>query len=436
MNYKLITHGCQMNEHDSERIAALLEQSGYSRCEETDQADFILMNTCLVRENAELKVFGQIGALKHWKSQDPNRILAVSGCMMQTGPARETIRRSYPQVDLVFGTQNINKLPELIARHRATGERIFDISAYETSQEATFHRSNETSAYVTIMTGCNNFCSYCIVPYARGREQSRPSGEILHEIQQLAEQGYQEVILLGQNVNSYSDPACDFPALLEKVHAIDGIRRIRFMSSHPKDLSPRLIQVMATHPKIERHFHLPLQSGSNEILRAMNRHYTREHYLSLVQQLRSAMPDLSLSTDIIVGFPGETEENHQETLDLVREVGFDTAFTFIYSPRPGTKAASRPDHISSDVCARRFQELLDVLYPIFLQRNRAAIGTTVEVLFDQVSKTDAHRISGRDSQNRLIHVAGSPSLIGQMHSVKITDANSFSLIGECVNEKA
>lgn len=432
MKYKIITHGCQMNEHDSERMAYLMETMGYQATEKTDEADFIAMNTCLVRENAEQKVFGQIGALKKWKTDRPNRILALCGCMMQTGSAKDVILQSYPQVDLIFGTHNIARLPQLVEQVKETGERIVDISSYEEDRDALYVRNDSAFAYVNIMTGCNNFCSYCIVPYARGREKSRPSEEILAEVRTLADRGYREIMLLGQNVNSYSDGNMDFPTLLAKVAEINGILRVRFMSSHPKDLSDRLIAVMAEHPTIERHFHLPLQSGSNKVLREMNRHYTREHYLDLASRLRKAMPDIALSTDIIVGFPGETEEDHAQTLALCREVEFTTAFTFLYSPRPGTKAYERSDHIDEQTKSRRFQELLDVLYPIFNRKNRLAIGDTVQVLIESISKTDATRLSGRDAQGRLVHIHGDRSLIGKIVPVRIQEANSFSLFGERV----
>lgn len=276
MKYKIITHGCQMNEHDSERMAYLLETMGYTPTSESAEADIILMNTCLVRENAELKVFGQVGALKKWKEARPGRILALCGCMMQTGAAKDTILRSYPQVNLIFGTQNIGRLPQLVEEVHRTGERVVDITKFE--DEAPFYERTDSSfAYVNIMTGCNNFCSYCIVPYARGREESRPAEKVLAEVRALAGRGYREVMLLGQNVNSYADGTLDFPELLDQVADVPGIERLRFMSSHPKDLSDRLIQVMAAHENIERHFHLPLQSGSDKVLREMNRNYTRDH---------------------------------------------------------------------------------------------------------------------------------------------------------------
>lgn len=430
MKYKIITHGCQMNEHDSERIAYLLESMNYIKTESNDEADFILFNTCLVRENAELKVFGQVGALKKWKEEKEGRILAISGCMMQTGPAIDTIKKSYPQVDLVFGTRNIGKLPQLIAKHKESGQRIFDISNFEDDLAFEYKRKADSFAYINIMTGCNNFCSYCIVPYARGREKSRRGEEIVKEAQALAKRGYKEIMLLGQNVNSYKDPVFSFPQLLREVHEIEGIERIRFMSSHPKDLSDVLIQTMADCPKIERHFHLPLQSGSDRILKAMNRKYSREDFLNRVCALRKAIPDISLTTDIIVAFPGESDKDHQDTLDLCRQVEFDSAFTFIYSSRPGTKAAESKDHIDEKTASHRFNELLDLLYPIFLKKNRAEIGKISKVLFEGASKNDPSKLSGRDQKGKLVHVPAPKSYIGKMADVLIKSANSFALMGD------
>lgn len=436
--YHIITHGCQMNDHDSERIAAILECMGYEKTENPDLADFILFNTCLVRENAELKVFGQVGALKGWREKNPDRILAISGCMMQTGPAVEIIREKYPQVDLVFGTKNIEKLPLLLHQLKEEG-RVFDTSAYSVDgmdQELLFDRKSSFSAYVNIMTGCDNFCSYCIVPYARGRESSRPPREVLDEVVSLVKSGYKEITLLGQNVNSYGkDFQVDFPSLLRKVAETPGIDRVRFMSSHPKDLSDDLIRVMTEFPNIERHFHLPLQSGSNKVLQEMNRHYTRDDYLHLVNKLRRAMPDITITTDIIVGFPGESEEDHQETLDLCRQVEFDNAFTFIYSVRPGTRAGKREDQVPDAIKSRRYQELCNVLYPIFNRKNRAMVGKKVYVLFDGQSKNDPEKISGRDSGYHLIHVPGDESLVGQICEAEIIEANSFALMGKVLDFK-
>lgn len=429
MKYFIITHGCQMNEHDSERIAFLLESLSYSPAKDREEADLILLNTCLVRENAELKVFGQVGALKHWKKEKEGRLLLVSGCMMQTGPARDLIREKYPQVDIVFGTQNIDKLPQLLALHRQTGERILDVGSYEDTGHE-YERQKTSFAYVNIMTGCNNFCSYCIVPYARGREKSRTEADILQELDKIARQGTKEIMLLGQNVNSYRGDHGDFPALLQRCCEVEGIERIRFMSSHPKDLSDDLIRVMAENPKIERHFHLPLQSGSDRVLKEMNRHYTRERFMERAAKLRETIPDISLTTDIIVGFPGEEEEDHRATLDLCRRVRFDAAFTFLYSKRPGTRAAEREDQVAPQVTNRRFQELLDTLYPIFLEENRKQIGTKARVLVESVSKNEPGMMSGRDSRNKLIHFPGTPALIGRFIDVTIKDCNSFALFAE------
>lgn len=434
--YHIITHGCQMNEHDSERIAGILESLGYLESDNLEEADLVLFNTCLIRENAELKVYGQIGALKKWKQENPDKILAVSGCMMQTGPAKKVLKESFPQVNLVFGTQNIDKLPILLDRLNVE-KRVFDTGIYDEDKllEKEFNRQNGYSAYVNIMTGCNNFCTYCIVPYARGREGSRPAEDIFREVQKLGAEGYKEIMLLGQNVNSYGNDNgsdMDFPSLLKRLCLIDGIERIRFMSSHPKDLSDKLIEVIAEEEKIERHFHLPLQSGSDKVLKEMNRNYDTSRFRELADKLRKNVPGISITTDIIVGFPGETEKEHKETLDFCKELEFDNAFTFIYSPRPGTRAARRADQVDKEVQSRRYSELTETLYPIFNKKNKEMLGKTLEVLFESPSKNDPNRISGRDSTNRLIHVKGDTDLIGQIKKVKITGSNSFALMGKLV----
>lgn len=430
MKYFIVTHGCQMNEHDSERIAAILEERGDTPSPTMENADLIIFNTCSVRQNAEGKLFGQIGALKKWHQKKPERILAIGGCLMQAGKAKETIKASFPQVDLVFGTHNLEELPILLDEVQKDHQRIFDTSEREDPFSCHFVRANSFSAYVNIMTGCDNFCSYCIVPYARGREKSLPPDFILAQIENLVKDGFKEVMLLGQNVNSYGkDFGYTFPTLLEEISQIKGLQRIRFMSSHPKDLSDQLISTMADHPNIERHFHLPLQSGSNKILKEMNRKYSREQYLSLVEKLRAAMPEITITTDLIVGFPGETEADHQETLELCQKVRYDNAFTFLYSIRPGTIAGKRKDQVAPEVASRRFDELTETLYPIFYEKNQAMIGQKLEVLFDTVSKRAENKISGRDSGARLIHVPGGKDLIGSFQMVKITSANSFALQG-------
>nr|WP_072515205.1 tRNA (N6-isopentenyl adenosine(37)-C2)-methylthiotransferase MiaB [Ndongobacter massiliensis] len=426
--YKIVTYGCQMNEHDSERIAYLLEQMGYCPTEDREEANILLYNTCLIRENAEWKVYGQLGALKHWKEQHPDRILAVSGCMMQTGPARDVIRKKYNHVDIIFGTRNIAKLPFLVDRFLQTGQPVCDISDYQDEQNL-YERRDAHFAYINITTGCNNFCTYCVVPYARGREESRDADSILAEVRALGRRGYKEVMLLGQNVNSYRCGNLRFPDLLRQVNEVPGIERIRFMSSHPKDLSEELIAAMATCEKVENHFHLPLQSGSDKVLHDMNRHYDRARYLDLVKKLRNAMPSIALSTDIIVGFPGETEADHRETMALCQEVEFDSAFTFLYSARPGTPAAKRDDPVPEETASRRFQELLDVLYPIFLKKNQADVGKLSRVLVESVSKNDPEKLTGRNAENKLVHFPGSKEWIGQMVDVRITDCTSFALSG-------
>lgn len=433
MKYLIVTYGCQMNEHDSEQIAFILEDMGYERTEDRDEADLIVYNTCLIRENAELKVYGQIGSLKGWREEREDRILILCGCMMQTGPAKDLILEKYPQVDIIFGTGNIQRLRELIAMHQQTGQVIVDVTKYQDDWNYNYERENHYSAYVNIMTGCNNFCTYCIVPYARGREESRPMESILEECRDLAQRGYKEITLLGQNVNSYGKTiGVTFPDLLREINKIDGIDRIRFMTSHPKDLSDDLILAMKECEKVPKTIHLPLQSGSTRILKAMNRKYTREDYLLLVKKLREAMPDITITTDIIVGFPGETEEDHEETLSLCREVRYDSAFTFLFSPRPGTPAAKMENVVPKEVADRRFQKLLDTLYPIFYEKNEEYLGKTLQVLVESVSKNDKSKMSGRSAENKLVHFKGTEELIGKIVDVKINSHTSFTLEGEMV----
>lgn len=433
MKYKIFTYGCQANEHDSERIAYILEDLGYTPTDDEKEADFIVYNTCLIRENAELKVYGHLGAIKRLKREKPDMILAVCGCMMQTGPARDVIKQKYSHVDIIFGTGNIDKLPELISLHKTTNQLVLDVDAY-IDQEHAYVRQHDFTAYVSIMTGCDNFCTYCIVPYARGREKSRPIDEIVKEVKNLAHRGYKEVTLLGQNVNSYGkDLGHTFPELLYAIDAeVDNLDILRFMTSHPKDLSDELIEAMSKIDMIAKHFHLPLQSGSTKVLKEMNRKYTADDYKLLVKKLRKAMPDISLSTDIIVGFPGETEQDNIDTMELCKEVEFDSAFTFIYSPRPGTPAAKREDQVPEDVKSRRFQELLDVIYPIFNKKNQKEIGTTHKVIVESISKNNDEMLSGRTFSNKLIHFKGNKELIGEVVKVKVASNTSFTLEGEIV----
>ena len=434
--YTIITYGCQMNHHDSEKISYLLENLGYEKENDIEKSDFIIYNTCLVRENAELKVYGQLGALKNLKRKKPEMIIAVCGCMMQTGDARATIISKYKHVDIIFGTKNISRLPSLISRHRSTGEVIVDIEEEDILDDDTpINREHPFIAYVNIMTGCNNYCTFCIVPYARGKEISRTPESIISEIKELANKGYKEITLLGQNVNSYGKtlrPKVSFPELLKMVNEVEGIERIRFLTSHPKDCSDELIEAIANLDKVCENIHLPFQSGSNRILKDMHRVYTREHYLDLIRKLKKKVPNITLSTDIIVGFPGETEEDFNDTLSLVENVEYDQGFTFLYSIRKGTKAAEMNEQIPHDIKQERFQRLIDTMYDIFYKKNKECVGKTYEVLVEGISKNNSEILTGRTRGYKLVHFKGGKRNIGQLVNVKITGNNSFALEGELV----
>ena len=434
--YTIITYGCQMNHHDSEKISYLLENLGYEKENDIEKSDFIIYNTCLVSENAELKVYGQLGALKNLKRKKPEMIIAVCGCMMQTGDARATIISKYKHVDIIFGTKNISRLPSLISRHRSTGEVIVDIEEEDILDDDTpINREHPFIAYVNIMTGCNNYCTFCIVPYARGKEISRTPESIITEIKELANKGYKEITLLGQNVNSYGKtlrPKVSFPELLKMVNEVEGIERIRFLTSHPKDCSDELIEAIANLDKVCENIHLPFQSGSNRILKDMHRVYTREHYLDLIRKLKKKVPNITLSTDIIVGFPGETEEDFNDTLSLVENVEYDQGFTFLYSIRKGTKAAEMNEQIPHDIKQERFQRLIDTMYDIFYKKNKECVGKTYEVLVEGISKNNSEILTGRTRGYKLVHFKGGKRNIGQLVNVKITGHNSFALEGELV----
>ena len=433
--YNITTFGCQMNEHDSERISYILEDLGYTYTSDRNSADFILFNTCLVRENAELKLYGQVSSLKKLKKEQPEKIIAVSGCMMQTSTAREVIVNKHKEVDIVFGTKNINSLADLIYRYLETGQRVIDISTdYGKDDFEKYNSTNNFQAYVNIMRGCDNFCSYCIVPQSRGREESRRPYSIIEEIEYLVDQGYKEFTLLGQNVNSYGNKTnygFTFPELLNRVAKIKGVERLRFTSSHPKDLSDELIYVMRDNDNICNFFHLPMQSGSNEVLEKMNRKYTIEKYIERANKLKEEIPGIALSTDIIVGFPTETEEDFQKTLEACKIVQFDSAFTFKYSPRPKTLAAKLPI-IDDEIVQDRFQRLLDELYPIFYQKNKEYIGRTVKVLIESESKNNSEIMTGRTDTFKLCHVKASKDLIGKFVDVKIRDNTSFTISGDLI----
>lgn len=434
--YHITTFGCQMNVHDSEVLAGILEKMGYTLAASQREADLVILNTCCVRENAENRLYGNIGNLKALKDENPNCIIGVCGCMVQQPTVVEKIHQSYPQVDLVFGTHNLHELPKLLEKIEREHAEVYEVwdSEGEIHEGLPVKRNDPFKAWVTIMYGCNNFCSYCIVPYVRGRERSRQPGDILIEIKDLAASGVKEVTLLGQNVNSYGKDldgqGWNFAKLLEKIAALD-IPRIRFQTSHPKDLSDELIQVMAGHQNICRHLHLPMQAGSSRILKLMNRNYTKEGYLALIEKIKSKIPGLALTTDIIVGFPGETEADFRDTLDLVEKVRFDGAFTFIYSPRIGTPAAKLEDPTPEADKKRRLNHLIEIQNRISYEKNQALIDSLSEVLVEGVSEKNTAIWSGRNSQNKLIHFKPVPSIKqGDLAVVRVTGAQTFTLEGE------
>ena len=427
------TFGCQMNARESEKLIGILEQIGYVK-KETEDADFVIYNTCTVRENANNKVYGRLGYLHSQKKKNPDMMIGLCGCMMQEPEVVEKIRTSYRFVDLVFGTHNIYKFAELIVAAFESKGMIVDIwkDTDKIVEDLPVERKYTFKSGVNIMFGCNNFCSYCIVPYVRGRERSRDPKDIIREIERLVADGVVEVMLLGQNVNSYGknlEHPLTFAQLLEEVEKIDGLERIRFMTSHPKDLSDELIEVLGKSKKICKHLHLPLQSGSSRILKEMNRHYTKEQYLELVKKIRAAVPDIALTTDIIVGFPGETEEDFLETMEVVKEVQYDSAFTFIYSKRTGTPAATKEDQVSPEVVKDRFDRLLHVVQEIGSQKAGALQGTVQKVLIEEINAQDEHLVTGRLSNNSVVHVPGGADLIGKIVNVSLDECKGFYYLG-------
>lgn len=427
--------GCQMNARDSEKLSGILRRIGYIPAEEEETADFCIYNTCTVRDNADQRVYGRLGHLNSLKKKKPSMKIALCGCMMQEPGTVERIRRSYRFVDLVFGTHNLYKFAELLADALEQDRMIVDIweGTDAIVEELPVERKIPFKSGINIMFGCNNFCSYCIVPYVRGRERSRNPEDILQEISALAADGVVEIMLLGQNVNSYGkNPKgrMNFAGLLREAEKIEGIRRIRFMTSHPKDLSDELIRVMAESDKICRHLHLPLQSGSTRILGKMNRHYTKEQYLSLVERIRGAMPDIALTTDIIVGFPGETPEDVDETIDVIRRVEFDNAFTFLYSKRTGTPAAAMENQVEESVMKEGFDRVLKVVQDTARKRVALLAGRTMEALVEERNGQDASLLTGRLSNNTLVHFPGDPSLIGQIVPVSLKEYKGFYYLGE------
>ena len=427
------TFGCQMNARDSEKLLGILKEAGYQETQD-ENADFVIYNTCTVRENANLRVYGRLGVLHGYKKKNPHMKIGLCGCMMQEPDVVEKLKKSYPFVDLIFGTHNIFKFAELLVTMLESDRMIIDIwkDTDQIVEDLPVERKYPFKSGVNIMFGCNNFCSYCIVPYVRGRERSREPEEILKEIRKLMDDGVKEVMLLGQNVNSYGKNLArpvTFAELLREVVKIDGLERVRFMTSHPKDLSDELIQVMAESEKICRHLHLPLQSGSSRILKIMNRKYTKEQYLDLADRIRKAVPDIALTTDIIVGFPGETEEDFRETLDVVRRVRYDSAFTFIYSKRTGTPAAVMEDQIPEDVVKDRFDRLLKEVQTISKEMAERFNGSCQKVLVEEKNSQMEGYVTGRLSNNHVVHFRGPESLIGQIVEVRLDECRGFYYMG-------
>ncbi len=436
LTYCVTTFGCQMNARDSEKLTGILELAGYEAATE-DMADLVIYNTCTVRDNANQRVYGRLGNLNSMKKKTPHKKIALCGCMMQEPSVIETIKKSYSFVDLIFGTHNIYKFPELLVAMLTTEDMIIDIwkDTDQIVENLPVERKYAFKSGINIMFGCNNFCSYCIVPYVRGRERSRNPKDIIKEIKDLVAEGVVEVMLLGQNVNSYGknlEEPMTFAELLRGIEKIDGLKRIRFMTSHPKDLSDELIQVMKESKKICRHLHLPLQSGSTRILKAMNRVYTKESYLELACKLRKEIPDLSITTDIIVGFPGETKEDVDETIDVVKRVQYDNAFTFIYSKRTGTPAAAMENQVPQEEVKENFDRLLKVVQETARERVRLLTGQTAEALVEEINEQDETLVTGRLSNNTLVHFKGDSSLIGKIVPVKLKECKGFYYLGEMI----
>ena len=429
------TFGCQMNSRDSEKLLGILEKVGYAEETDEEKADFVIYNTCTVRENANLRVYGRLGQLGSIKKKNPHKMIALCGCMMQEPEVVEKLKKSYRFVDLIFGTHNIYKFAELLTSAIQSDRTVIDIwkDTTEIVEELPNSRKYSFKGGVNIMFGCNNFCSYCIVPYVRGRERSREPEDIIEEIKGMVADGVVEVMLLGQNVNSYGktlEHPISFAQLLRQVEQIEGLERIRFMTSHPKDLSDELIEVMSQSDKICKHLHLPLQSGSSRLLKIMNRHYTKESYLELVDKIRAKNPDIALTTDIIVGFPGETEEDFADTMDVVEKVQYDSAFTFIYSKRTGTPAAAMEDQVPEEVVKERFDRLLERVQQIAAVHAGKDVGKVVEVLVEEQNGQDASLMTGRTSQNYVVHFPGETCLIGKIIPVKLIESKGFYYMGE------
>lgn len=437
--YHIITYGCQMNEHDSERLAGQLRELGYRYSKDYNQADIVILNTCCIRENAELKVYGKIGELKALKKENPDLIIGIAGCMMQQEHIVKELLRRYPYIDLIFGTHNIHLLSKLLPQVLSNRRRVVDLwpESKELIPELPSERRSAFQAWVSIISGCNNYCTYCIVPYVRGRERSRPVKAIISEVQRLVADGVIEITLLGQNVNSYgqdlTDIQIDFADLLNQLDSIAGLKRIRYLTSHPRDFSDKLITTIAMTEKVCEHFHLPIQSGSTRIMRKMNRGYTQDSFLRLIEKIKKTSPHASITTDFIVGFPGETEEDFLETLKVVELVEFDAAYTFIYSPRSGTPAASSKEQVPEEVKKERLQRLMARQAKKSLKQNRQLEGKVVEVLVEGESKNNPEKLQGRTRTNKLVIFPKPPfNLVAKLVEVKITKGQSWHLFGQLV----
>lgn len=432
MKYYITTMGCQLNENDSEKLAGIVEGMGFEKTEKLEEADLVIYNTCCVRENAEERLFGKLGELKKQK-EEKGTIIAIGGCMMQEPAMLEKIKKSYNYTDIVFGTHTLHKFEEDLKKVLENGKKVRDVIDIdgEVIEDLPIKRNDNFKASVTIMYGCNNFCSYCIVPYVRGRERSRAPEKILEEVEMLAKEGYKEITLLGQNVNSYNGREnYKFANLLNDVCKIDGIERVRFISPHPKDFTDDVIEAIANNPKIARVLHLPLQSGSSAVLKKMNRKYTKEQYLKLVDKIKTRIPDVVLSTDIIVGFPGETEEDFEDTLDVVRKVNYEQVFMFIYSRREGTIADKMENQIPEEIKHKRFDRLKELFDIRVSENNQKYIGTTQKILVDGYSKNDKETLTGRTDTNKVVNFKGNEELIGKIINIKITEEHKWYLSGE------
>ncbi len=433
------TYGCQQNVNDSEILLGMMTEMGFVKTDVKEEADLIVYNTCAVRENAELKVYGNLGALKNIKRKKEDLIIGVCGCMMQQEEVKEQVRKKYRHVDMVFGTHSLYRFPQILFEVITKQKRVFDVVQTDgaIAENMPVERQKGPSAWVSVMYGCNNFCSYCIVPYVRGRERSRDMKSILSEVKKLAESGVKEVTLLGQNVNSYGKDLpeeTDFSDLLAAVCEIDGIERVRFMTSHPKDISDKLIDTMATHEKICKQLHLPVQAGNNRVLNVMNRRYTKESYLEKIRKIKEKMPDITLTTDIIVGFPGETTEEFEDTLDVLKQVRYDTIFSFIYSRRPGTPAAKMEDVITDEEKKANFNRMLAIQDVISKEKNLVLEGKVMKVLVEGESKNNPEFLSGRTEGGKTVNFKGDAALVGTFADVKITEAKTWSLIGEVLQK--